>query len=228
MNAATSLSLVAALARTYRVVVADVPGQPGLSAEARPHGNRLSAYGRWVDQVITHLQADRLILAGHSLGAAITLAGGTSGVAGLLLLDPAGLVRLRVSPSVMAATLPWLVRPTPARSAHLLRHLHAPGWQPSATHIEWMTLAARHTRSTLAPSPLPGSSLRRWQAIPRAVLTGELDCFLPITSLRTTVRENLATDLQVLQGAGHLTPEEQTQAIAEAVEPLTGPEPVDP
>jgi pimeloyl-ACP methyl ester carboxylesterase len=170
------------------------------------------------------LQADRLILAGHSLGAAIALAAGTSGVTGLLLLDPAGLVRLRVSPPVLAATLPWLVRPTPARSARLLRHLHAPGWQPSAMHIEWMTLAARHTRSSLAPPPLPASSLRRWRAIPSVVLSGELDCFLPVGPLRTAVREKLATDLDVLQGAGHLTPEERAEAIAEAMVPFAGPE----
>jgi len=223
LNAATSLTLVTTLAAAHRVVVADVPGQPGLSVGVRPTGNRLVAYGRWADEIVGHLRADRLILAGHSLGAAIALAAGTPGVAGLLLLDPAGLVRLRVSPSVLSATLPWLVRPTPARTARLLGHLHAPGWQPSATHIEWMTLAARHTRSTLAPPPLPASSLRRWQAVPRAVLSGEMDCFLPVGSLRTAVREQLATDLQVLLGAGHLTPEEQAEAIVEAVVPIAGP-----
>jgi pimeloyl-ACP methyl ester carboxylesterase len=223
LNAATSLSLITAIAAANRVVVADVPGQPGLSAGMRPSGNRLVAYGRWVDEIVAHLQADRLVLTGHSLGAAITLAADTSGVAGLLLLDPAGLIRLRVSPSVLAATLPWLWRPTPARSARLLQHMHAPGWQPSATHIEWMTLAARHTRSTLAPSPLPASSLRRWLARPRAVLTGELDCFLPVGPLRTAVRETLGTDVQVLQGAGHLTPEERARAIVDAVVPLVGP-----
>jgi pimeloyl-ACP methyl ester carboxylesterase len=223
LNAATSLSLVTALAGAHRVVVADVPGQPGLSAGMRPRGNRLSAYGRWVDEIVAHLQADRLVLAGHSLGAAITLAADTSGVAGLLLLDPAGLIRLRVSPSVLAATLPWLVRPTPSSSARLLRQLHGPGWQPSATHIEWMTLVARHSRSTLAPRGLPASSLRRWQAFPRTVLSGELDCFLPVGSLRKAVREKLATDLQVLQGAGHLTPEERADEIVQAVLPLVRP-----
>jgi pimeloyl-ACP methyl ester carboxylesterase len=221
-NAATSLSLVTALAAAHRVVVADVPGQPGLSAATRPTGNRLPAYGVWVDEVVAHLQADRVVLAGHSLGAAITLAAGTSGIAGLLLLDPGGLVRLRVSPAVLRATLPWLLWPTPARSARLLRRMHGTGWQPSAAHIEWMTLAARHTRSTLAPPPLPASSLRRWQAIPRAVLTGERDCFLPVESLQTAVREKLATSLQVLQRAGHLTPDERPEAIVEAIAPLTG------
>lgn len=224
LNAAASLTLVTAFAAAHRVVVADVPGQPGLSTGMRPSGNRLVAYGRWVDELLARLRADRLVLAGHSLGAAIALAAGTPGVAGLLLLDPAGLVRLRVSPSVLSATLPWLVRPTPARSARLLRHLHAPGGQPSPTHIEWMTLAARSTRTSLAPPPWPASSLRRWQAVPRTVLSGELDCFLPVGSLRTAVREKLDTDLQVLHGAGHLAPEERAGAIVEAVTPFAGPE----
>jgi pimeloyl-ACP methyl ester carboxylesterase len=64
--------------------------------------------------------------------------------------------------------------------------------------------------------------LRRWQAIPRAVLTGERDCFLPVESLQTAVREKLATSLQVLQLAGHLTPDERPEAIVEAIAPLTG------
>jgi pimeloyl-ACP methyl ester carboxylesterase len=217
LNAATSLSLVAALSAGHRVVVADVPGQPGLSGATRPRGNRLLAYGLWVDEIVAHLRTDRLVLVGHSLGAAIALAAGTPGVAGLVLLDPAGLIRLRVSPSVLAATLPWLVRPTPARSARLLRQLHAPGAQPSATQIEWMTLAARHSRSSLAPPPLPASSVRRWQAVPRAVLTGEGDCFLPVAGLRRAVRAELASELQVLEGAGHLTPDERPETIAEAI-----------
>jgi pimeloyl-ACP methyl ester carboxylesterase len=90
-------------------------------------------------------------------------------------------------------------------------------------HIEWMTLVARHSRSTLAPRRLPASSLRRWQAFPCTVLSGELDCFLPVGSLRNAVREKLATDLQVLQGAGHLTPEERAEEIVQAVLPLVRP-----
>jgi len=225
-NAATSLSLAAALAAAHRVVVADVPGQPGLSAATRPDGSL--GYGLWVDEVVAHLQPDRVVLAGHSLGAAIALAAGTPGVAGLLLLDPAGLVRLRVSPPVLAATLPWVLRPTPTRSARLLRKMHGPGREPSSTHVEWMTLAARHTRSSLAPRPLPASALRRWQAIPRAVLTGERDCFLPPRRLRAAVRDELGVDLQVLPRAGHLTPQECPDAIVDALEALLSSEPPPP
>ena len=70
-NAASSLLLVDALAGRVRVVVADLPGQPGLSAGRRPP-DRL-AYGAWVDELVASLAADRLVLAGHSLGAAAAL-----------------------------------------------------------------------------------------------------------------------------------------------------------
>ena len=105
--------------------------------------------------------ADRLVLVGHSLGAAAALAADPAGVQGLLLLDPAGLTRLRVRPGTLAATLPWLLRPTPARSARLLAHMHAEGRAPSPQHFEWMTLVARNVRTSLAPSPLPGAVLDR-------------------------------------------------------------------
>src|SRR4051794_28513345 len=61
-NAATSLSLIAGLAAAHRVVAADVPGQPGLSAATRPSGKHVLAYGLWVDEVVAHLHAQRVIL----------------------------------------------------------------------------------------------------------------------------------------------------------------------
>jgi hypothetical protein len=92
-NAATSLPLLTALASEHRVVAADVPGQPGLSASTRPAGDRMTSYGAWVGELVEHLGTDRLVLMGHSLGAAIALAAQPAGVAGLVLVDPAGLIR---------------------------------------------------------------------------------------------------------------------------------------
>ncbi|MDX2681692.1 hypothetical protein [Streptomyces soliscabiei] len=44
-----------------------------------------------------------------------------------MLLSSAGLVRLLVPPAVVAATVPWLARPTVARTARVLRRMVAPG-----------------------------------------------------------------------------------------------------
>jgi pimeloyl-ACP methyl ester carboxylesterase len=217
-NAATSLAVVEALAARLRVVVADLPGQPGLSAGRRPP--ELLAYGAWIDEIATGLAVDRLVLAGHSLGAAAALTADPAGVQGLLLLDPAGLIRLRVGPGTLGATLPWLMRPTPARSARLLGRMHAPGRSPSPAHVEWMTLVAQHCRSSLAPSPLPPAVLDRWRDTPRAVLCGDHDCFLPVPPLAAAVRAKLGVDLEVVAEAGHLTPEDQPQRIAAEVSAL--------
>src|SRR3954470_16860305 len=190
-NASTSASVVVALARRHRVVVADVPGQPGLSAGHRPGGDRLAAYGSWAEELIASLGRDRILLAGHSLGAAIALSTAPAGVAGLVLLDPAGLIRLQVNPRLLGATSAWLLRPTPARSARLVRHLHARSWEPSAAEVEWMTLVARHTRTSLAPSPVPDAVARRWWSVPRRVLSGEHDTFLPVRRLGAAARQKL-------------------------------------
>ena len=217
-NAAGSLPLVGALAARLRVVVADLPGQPGLSTGHRP-AERL-AYGPWIGEIAASLATDHLVLAGHSLGAAAALTADPAGVHGLLLLDPAGLIRLRVRPGTLAATLPWLVRPTPARSARLLAEMHARGRAPSSEHVEWMTLVGRHVRTSLAPSPLPPAVLDRWQDTPRAVLCGDQDCFLPVPPLAAAARTKLGVDLDVVKEAGHLTPEDQPERVAGAVSAL--------
>ncbi len=217
-NAATSRTLVGELAARLRVVVVDLPGQPGLSAARRP-ADRL-AYGAWISEIAAAVDADRPVLAGHSLGAAAALAADPEDIHGLVLLDPAGLIRLRVRPGTLAATLPWLVRPTPARSARLLAEMHARSRTPSPEHVEWMTLVARHVTTTLAPSPLPRTSLDRWRDRPRAVLCGEQDCFLPARPLAVAARAKLDVDLQVVADAGHLLPEEQPQRVADAVSAL--------
>ena len=215
VNAASSRPLIGALAARLRVVVAALPGQPGLSAGRRPP-DRL-AYGGWIDEIAASLAAGRLVLAGHSLGAAAALTADPAGDHALLLLDPAGLIRLRVRLGTLAATLPWLLRPTPDRSARLLAEMHARGRAPSPEHLEWMTLVARHVRTSLAPSPLPQSVLDRWRNTSRAVLCGDQDCFLPVAPLAAAVRAKLGVDLDVVEGAGHLTPEDQPARVAQAV-----------
>jgi hypothetical protein len=80
-------------------------------------------------------------------------------VRGLVLLGPGGIMCLRVSPRVMSATMPWLLAPTPTRSGRLLQLMLADGHTPSPALVQWMTLVARHTRSSLgAKQPVPAQS----------------------------------------------------------------------
>jgi len=158
-----------------------------------------------------------VILAGHSLGAAAALAAPTDGVAALALVDPAGLVRLRVSPRVLRSTLPWLLRPTEARSRALIQHMLGPGGRPDSGLVDWMTLVARHTRVSGAPGPFPAPITARWHSTPRVVMSGEHDCFLPPPRLGPAARTRLGIDLTVLAGLGHLTVAEDPPLVAAGI-----------
>ncbi|MFJ3876845.1 alpha/beta fold hydrolase [Streptomyces sp. NPDC090077] len=137
-NAATSLPLATALIEAgHRVVLPDVPGQPGLSCGGRGlSGGRLSWYGTWLGEVLDGVTpTGPAVVVGHSFGAAIALSSPSPLIDRLVLVSPGGLGRLRLTPGLLAASAAWLLRPTPARSTRLLRAMLAPnsppGWPPS-------------------------------------------------------------------------------------------------
>jgi hypothetical protein len=72
-----------------------------------------------------------------------------------VLVAPAGLIRLRVGPAVLATTIHWLLRRNEASSATLLRRMAGPGAELPAELVTWTALVGRHVRTSLAPPPLP-------------------------------------------------------------------------
>lgn len=213
MNSATYLHLISRFtAAGHRVLSVDVPGQPGLSTGQRPRRRgRLEHYGHWLDDVLIHTVSGPVIVVGHSLGAAITLASTSPTIAGRLLISPAGLTRLAVPPRVLATTLAWLAVPTPARSHRLLRHLTVPTKPVESSLISWMTLVADHCRTSLAPPPLATIS----NSVPTITALGDHDVFLPARHLIPAVRTRLGTELHVLTDCGHLATHDQPQRVAE-------------
>jgi pimeloyl-ACP methyl ester carboxylesterase len=211
-SAAVSLPLASALvAAGHRVVLPDVPGQPGLSSGSRDlAGGRLSWYGAWLDEVIEKSCAGQVTVMGHSFGAAIALASHTPRTDKQVLLSPGGLTRLRLTPRLLAASAAWFLRPSPAHSAKLLRVMLAPEARPRPALVEWMTLVARDSRSSGAPGivPLPATAVRR------LVVTGEHDVFLPPRRLGPAARTRLGVPLRVMPGAGHLVVEERVGQVA--------------
>lgn len=214
---ATWLELLLALGHEHRAIGLDVPGQPGLSAKQRPDDSH--GYGRWLRAVVDVLGLDHPVVAGHSLGGRVALlaASGDSTLGALVLIDPAGLVRLRVPPRVLVATLRWLGRRNVASSERLLQTMTAPESEVTRALAVWMTLVARHVRTSLAPSPLPQNILQGVRC-PVQLLTGYHDPFLPpqrlLESLSTIggpTHANIAPD------AGHLLPEETPDHVVVAV-----------
>lgn len=69
MNAALCLPLVEVMARNRRVVILDLPGQPGLSTGRRPDVRRMAWYGNWLTEALTQTVPGPVVAVGHSLGA---------------------------------------------------------------------------------------------------------------------------------------------------------------
>ncbi|MEU9125745.1 alpha/beta hydrolase [Streptomyces sp. NPDC048506] len=215
-SAAASLPMATALVAVgYRVVLVDVPGQPGLSSGERGlSGGRLCWYGAWLREVIETVSSDPVAVMGHSFGAAIALSSDSPRIERLFLVSPGGLTRLRLTPTVLAASAAWFLWPAPTHSARLLRTMLAPGHLPREELVTWMTLVARHARSSGAP----GAAVLPARPLSRLVVTGEHDVFLPPRRLGPTVRRTLGAELGVVSGAGHLVVEECPAYLAALLE----------
>ncbi|MFG3406583.1 alpha/beta fold hydrolase [Streptomyces sp. NPDC048142] len=219
MNAALCLPLVEAMARERRVTILDLPGQPGLSAGGRPRARRMSWYGNWLSEALAQSVPGPAVLVGHSLGGAVALACDAPRIVGRVLLSGAGITRLRIPVPLMAATVPWLLRPSVARSTALLRHMAAPGRGelPGGLGV-WMDLVARCCRTSLAPAPLPSDLLERRRSVPTLVATGRFDPFLPPHTLGPAARRRLGAEFRVIEGAGHLLLDEAPVEVCAVVE----------
>ena len=222
-NAASSTLVLSALASRCRVYAADLPGQPGLSAAERPTPE-VPGYAAWVSDLVTWVRdrhdGDRLVLAGHSRGAAVALSASPDSVDGLALLSPAGLTAVRPSLAMLGATVPWLVRRNEAGARRLLQFMSGPGHTPADDQIEWMTMVARACRTTGAPGPLPDDTLLRWKGRPVQIAVGEHDVFFPVGKLEGPCREKLGREPSVVPGAGHLLVDEEPEIVSELVTSL--------
>ena len=178
-STATSLKVLTLLGREHRAIGVDLPGQPELSAAERPRDG--DAYGVWLRELVRALGLQRPVVVGHSLsGSAALLAarGGDALIGGLVLVAPAGLIRLRVRPAVLATTIQWLLRRDEPSSATLLRRMAGPDGDLPAELVTWMSLVGRHVRTSLAPRPLPTASLAEVRC-PVRLVTGRHDPFFP-------------------------------------------------
>jgi pimeloyl-ACP methyl ester carboxylesterase len=113
-----------------------------------------------------------------------------------------------------------MLRPTLTRSAALLGQLLAPDHRPLPSLVDWYTLVARHTRSSLAPPVLPARLLARRKSVPCIVATGEHDVFLPPERLQRPAAQGLNSRLRVISGAGHLVTDEHPEHLVTLLEEI--------
>jgi pimeloyl-ACP methyl ester carboxylesterase len=216
--AATSTGVLMRLATRWRVVCPDLPGQPGLSAASRPV-DEVAGYEEWLTEVLDHLRRRRrhlpLVLAGHSRGAAAALLANPANADGLVLVSPAGLAKVRLSPTILWRSIAWLQRPTPARSRRLIEMMLGGSGSGGDSHTDWLTLVAKSTRTTGAPDPLPIDVLDRWHGENLGVLVGERDVFFTPAALSEPVRR-LGATLDVVPEAGHLLTDQRPDLVVAA------------
>ena len=215
--------MLSALAPRCRVYAADLPGQPGLSAAARPD-HEVSGYAAWLADLIAWVrlrhEGERIVLAGHSRGAAVALSAEPDSVDGLALLAPAGLTEVRPSIEMMRSTLPWLLRRNNAGARRLLEYMSGPAHTPPDDLVQWMTLVARTCRTTGAPGQLPDAILIGWKGRPVRVAVGEHDVFFPDSKLREPCRTKLGLEPSVVAGAGHLLVDEEPVLVSNLITSL--------
>ncbi len=220
-NTATSLAVLSALAERVRVYAADLPGQPGLSASDRPSDEQLG-YSQWVTDLLRwvreHEVGGEILVVGHSRGAAVALSAPPDLVDGVVALSPGGIIRVRLSPAILAASTPWLLSPGDGASRRLLALMSGPEHLPSEDLVAWMTLVARSCRTTGAPGPLPDATLEAWSGSNVTVVSGEDDRFLPLGRLAAASRQRLGVLPGLVPGAGHLLVDEEPKLVADVVE----------
>jgi len=184
--------------------------------------SRAAWYARWLSEAMDQAVPGPAVVVGHSLGGAIALACPSERITARVLVSPAGLVRLRVSPAVLGATLPWLVRPSVHRAERLVRHMTTPGARPPRDLAVWMALVGSSCRSGLAPPPLPPSVLTAARTSPCFVIVGAHDTFLASSRLSRAAGPLLGADLLVIGDAGHLVLDEAANRVASIVSDALG------
>ncbi len=217
LNASTTLAAIAALGENHRVLVPDLPGEPGLSSSRRPHRHWHHLYGQWLDEVLPQLSTEPVIVVGHALGAAIALAA-TPGdrVAGLVLVNPAGIAAIRRTWQLTRIRAQWMYSPTLDHSEQLLSYLLAPRFIPDVGLVCWYAMIAEHCFPGRLPRPLPARTVGRWaERVPVIVATGEHDRLVGPDRLRGRVRSLLGVDVQILPGCGHLVLREAPESVAD-------------
>jgi len=219
-NAATSTGLLGVLSTRCRVVCADLPGQPGLSAADRP-SDETTGFARWVAELLEEVRrrgpGGKVVLMGHSRGAAVALSADPDSVDSLVLLSPAGLARVHLTPGVLVGSVMWLIRPTPSTSGRLVQRITGGDAKSFDLVVDWMTLVGRSTRATGAPGPLPREVLVRWLGRPIQILVGRGDVFFPPRRLEGPVQRYLGRHVEVIDDAGHLLVDQRPDAVSAAL-----------
>ncbi|MEX8195016.1 alpha/beta fold hydrolase [Comamonas guangdongensis] len=229
-GAASWLDLALALGDKARVLAWDAPGYGASTPLTRPAPGDAD-YARALEQSLQALGVRRCLLVGHSLGAlmAARLAGTASGlVEQLVLISPAGgygaPAKAEQQAKVRQGRLAALAEKGVAGLAAVIdqRLVAAAAPETVRAWVRWNTARMQPQGYAQAVELLCGSDLGQAAgrlSMPVQVWVGEHDVVTPPAACKAW-SELLGADYGTLAAAGHASPVEQPQAIAQKLASL--------
>lgn len=219
LSAALLEPAVAEIARTRRVFVVDVPGEPGMSAARRPASADLDHYGRWLDEVTDALGEKSLVLIGHGLGAAIVLSSTPHPrVAGTVLVNPERLSTPRWWSWGAGRRFLWRRSTDIDAAQHYLEHVTGPRFVPSPALVGWFCNVGAYCHPTPSRPLIDTDRIGLWaDHAPMVAAAGADDPLSPTRTAVKTFADHHVT-MTELENTGHLTPVEYPIALAQILQ----------
>jgi pimeloyl-ACP methyl ester carboxylesterase len=203
---------VASYVDCHRVYAVDIPGEPGLSAYARPP-LASGEYAGWLGDVLGALGIQRVRLIGISLGGWLAADFATrwpERVERLVLLSPTGIGRQRLGTALLTLFLLPLGRYGRKMSLKLVL-----GAVPSQAMTEFVLLIHKHFRARREFVPVLGDAALAALTMPVLAIVGGRDALLDSAGTRDRLCRNApGAQVSFLPEAGHLLPS-QAGRIAE-------------
>ena len=202
-NSSAWLGDVEALSRRFRVIAADMPGEPGLSEDARmsPAGDD---YARWIEALLDELKLGKVGLAGMSLGGFAALKFAVrfpERVSFLSLVCASGLAPARISFLFKAMPLMMLGRWGSDRNYRLISY----GQSMPEEVYEFGRLVSKYYKPMLEPIPVLSDDELRRLHLPVQYFGGDHDALLNTKASAGRLHELLpGAEVNVLAETGHV------------------------
>ncbi|MBI9106589.1 MAG: alpha/beta hydrolase [Spirochaetales bacterium] len=202
-NSASWIGDVETWSRHFRVIAADMPGEPGLSCDLRlsPSG---SDYVKWLESLLDVLGIDNISIVGMSLGAfvALKLATDRPGrVIKLSMLTTSGVTPMKISYLFKALPLMILGKWGARRNYGMISH----GLPMAEEVFEFGRLVSKHCKPLLEPIPLFSDQELGRLTMPVQYFGGDKDALFDSKAAAKRVRELVPhAEINLLEGTGHV------------------------
>lgn len=189
---------------SHRVYAVDIPGEPGLSAWARPP-LASTAYSDWLGEVLDGLGVREASLIGMSLGGWLAADFATrhpGRVRRLGLVAPAGIGRQKFGIALLALVLLPLGRPGRRLALRLVL-----GMMPPPAMTDFVMLIHKDFRPRREPIPVLGDEALARLTMPVLAIVGGRDALLDSAGTKARLERHAAgATVDLLPSGGHLLP----------------------